>query len=145
MKYAVWPERSILTVSLGVLIVGLLLIGLFSGTFVRHIVQAIPAVVALAGVLGKKSWASCAALPILIVWFLIMVAVWLTVTGTAEVAPGRYSPSEIVLTVVLALACLAGGYRSMTSGSPRPVVLVVFGVFQLLTFMTSFVDVLAYD
>ena len=145
MKQTALPERGTLAASLGVLIAGLLIIGLVSGTLLRHIVQVIPAVIALAGVLGKQRWASYAALPILAFWLLIMVAVWLTVTGVAVVAPGEYSPTEIVLTVVLALACLIGSYRSITSGSPRLVVLVVFAVFQFLTFVISFVAFFAYD
>ncbi len=47
-------------------------------------------------------------MPVFLFWFVIMLLIWLFLLGIARIASGHYSPTEIVLTLVMAIACLAG-------------------------------------
>jgi hypothetical protein len=44
--------------------VSLPLVGLVSGTFIRHVVQIVPILVALPAVLTRRRWAAYAAIPL---------------------------------------------------------------------------------
>lgn len=88
----------------------LLTVGLVSTppTFWRHMVQAVPAVLVLAMVLGDvRGWPSAAG-AIFIFWLLIVIAIWLFLLGAARIVSGTFSPAEIVLTRDIALCSLAG-------------------------------------
>ncbi len=101
------PSRRIAVALLG-LILGLLAVGVVSGTPVRHVIQSLPAALALALVIRRVPGAACAALPVFGVWLLIMVAIWLFLLGLARITTGHFSPTEIALTLVIGASCLVG-------------------------------------
>ena len=139
---------SRIVVNIGVLVASLLLIGVISGTVVRHVVQVIPPVVVLIAALMGRRWSRQAALPIFLHWLLIMGAVWLTITGIAPVAPGSYSSTEILLTMVIAIACLTGGYTSIRMCGQLSMwvgMFALFGALQVLALWVSFMELFAYD
>src|SRR3989442_2183795 len=82
--------------------VSLLLVGVVSGTVIRHIIQIFPMLIALVAVARRPTWGSYAAMPIFLFWFLIMLLIWLYLLGVSRVANGRYTPIEILLTLVMA-------------------------------------------
>ena len=94
--------------SLAGVILGLLTVGVVSGTPVRHIIQILPATGALSLVIRRVPWASYAALPIFVFWLLIMVAIWLFLLGLARITTGHFSFAEVALTFVVGASCICG-------------------------------------
>ena len=106
-----WPS----VVGLGGVIAGLLAVGVVSGTLIRHVIQVSPAALALILVASGFRYGRAAALPILTVWAVVMGAIWLFLLGVASIVRGRFTPMEIVLTIVIAAACVIG-----LTGGARP-------------------------
>ena len=86
----------------------LLAVGIVSGTLVRHVIQIVPAAMVLGFVVRRTPGATFGAYPVLAIWLFIMVAIWLYLAGLARIVTGHYSPTEIVLTLVIGASCLAG-------------------------------------
>ena len=101
------PDRRLSSCLIG-LILGLLLVGFVSGTPVRHVVQVLPASLALFLLRRRPSWSPYAALPIFLFWFLIMGLIWLHLLGLAHIITGNFSHVEIILTVLIAIWTLFG-------------------------------------
>jgi hypothetical protein len=85
-------------VSLVGVIIGLLAVGVVSGTPVRHIIQTLPAALALALVMQRIPWSAYAALPIFVFWLLIMGAIWLFLFDLARIVTGHFSSAEVAAT-----------------------------------------------
>ena len=140
----------VIAVSLIGLSVALLIVGLISGTVLRHVVQLLPAWVTLVGLALRRHWASHAASPIFLLWGIIVLASWLTVAGIWQMIPGSFSMAEILLTVVIAPLCVVGGYYSakVDRGEARKNrywVYPAFAVLQIIAILVSFLEPLAYD
>ncbi|MDE3156488.1 MAG: hypothetical protein KGN76_15400 [Acidobacteriota bacterium] len=93
--------------ALAVLVVLSLILGVTTGTSGRHLVQTVPALLALAATVRRRPWASWAAMPVAVFW-LVMTAV----TGLAElglVAPlgGPRSTIHLMLMGAIGLAAVA--------------------------------------
>jgi hypothetical protein len=123
-------------VCLVVVVLGLLAVGVVSHTLLRHSFQVIPVVVALLGVSLRTAWGKPAALGVFTLWFLIMFLIWLFLLGMARIVTGHYTPAEIVLTIVIAVASIIGfaaGLR-LPRATGRGASLAVALVFFLLAF-----------
>ena len=119
-------NENIVRICLWVLALSLLLVGLVSGTLVRHVIQIIPiAIVLLADTKGAK-WASFAALPLFTFWMGIMILIWMFLLGMSRIANGHYTPVEILLTVVMALSSIVGIPTSYQSGRRLRVINRIF-------------------
>src|SRR5262245_49919634 len=101
------------------LVVGLLAVGVVSGTPLRHALQVLPVLVVGVAARRRASWASFAALPLFVFWLLIMVAIWLWLLGLARVVSGRFTPAEVGLTILIGLSCVLGTAGAVTC-KPRP-------------------------
>jgi hypothetical protein len=99
-RWTIWPLASI-TLSL-------IAIGFVSSTPLRHAVQVIPGIVALALSLRRSPVAPDAALPIYFFWLPIMVGIWLFLLGISRILKGHFTPAEIALTIVMAVCCVWG-------------------------------------
>ena len=86
----------------------LLLIGVVSATPLRHLVQAVPAVVALGLVWRGIGWSPYSALPLFLFWLFLMSLIWLFIFGLAHLITGTFSPAERMLTVAIVLSCVLG-------------------------------------
>ena len=93
---------------LGGVAVSLLLVGIVSGIFISHVVQVVPALVALMAVAKRIAMGPFAATPIFAWWLLIMVLIWLYVAGVSMLFTGSFSVAEITLTVFIGLFCGLG-------------------------------------
>jgi hypothetical protein len=127
-----WPSL----IGLAGLIAALLAVGVASGTMVRHVVQVTPAVVALGLVWRGAAISRAATLPILTFWLGLMVMIWLFLLDVVRLISGRFTTTEIILTVAIGAACvvgLRGGVRPTagTSVAWRLVVALLFAVAQL--------------
>ena len=126
----------ILAVCLVGIILSLLLVGVVSTTLLRHVFQITPVVAALVAVARRAKWGKYAAIPILIFWFIIMLFIWLYLLGIARIVSGRFTPVEIVSTVMVGLCCLCGVVSSLriptvASRTLRILVFVIFAVLQV--------------
>ena len=136
-------SRTLLAISLAVLIVALMCVGVVSRTIVRHIVQAIPAVIALTLVARASPLAPSASAPICTFWLGVMINIWLFILGIARIFSGTFSTVEIVLTIVIAAASAAGILAIVRSTvrlatSTRLITAVVFGIGQFVAMVASF-------
>jgi len=133
-----WPSL----IGLGGLIGALLAVGVESGTLLRHAIQVAPATVALALVARHSSHGRAAALPILLFWTALMLTIWRYLFGMTRIIGGQFTAVEISLTVIIAMACVAG-----LAGGPRPTAALpawrraatagVFGALQLAALWVS--------
>jgi len=96
-------------VLLAVLAGALLLVGVVSGTLLRHTVQIVPplALIIVAVVWRPRSWPA-AAMAIELFWLVIMLFIWLYLAGVARIVKGHFSSSEIALTMVIGAAAAGG-------------------------------------
>jgi hypothetical protein len=129
--------------SLAATMVALLVVGVVSHTFVRHVIQISPLVVALALGAYQPRLRTATALPLFTFWLFVMGGIWLFLLGIAPVFTGRFSPVEIVLTIVIGLASAAGIVSALREGTvltvPRRLsAILLFAILQPIAMMLSF-------
>jgi hypothetical protein len=141
------PSKSLAWCSLAVL-VALYVVGAVSNGSLRHEVQTLPLWIPIVlGFQGRKL-AKWAALPCLLFWLLIMVAIWLFLLGWARIVTGHFSPVEIAMTLVIGLSSIIGivrGLRWRTSVSPAKGVatVVLLAIFQVGAMRISLIPYIA--
>jgi hypothetical protein len=140
-------KRQVAT-SLIVLAAALLFVGAVSGTLLRHIVQIIPAVVALALIMRTPTWGAYAAAPLFVFWLLVVCLIWLFLLGLSGIASGHYSVAEVIATVIMAGASVIGVIRGVSLGRPlawprRVAAIIAFGAFQIAAMWVSFLPSIA--
>src|SRR5260370_11371443 len=124
------------------LLLSLLLVGVVSSTLLRHVVQVIPPVVAFAAVAWRAAWGKYAALPLFIIWFVLMLLIWLYLLNIAQVLSGRFTPAEIVCTVTIGICCVCGGFvsfrmRRLASRASGILIFIAFAAFQIVAIWLS--------
>jgi hypothetical protein len=117
-------------------VVSLLLVGVVSGTMLRHVVQVAPMVAAIVAQWLRPQWSRPASIPLFVFWLFIMSLIWMFLLGLARIVSGHFSPTEIALTVVIGISCLVGLAAAVRGGSRVPVwtglaVCLFFGVLQI--------------
>ena len=130
------------------MLVALLLVGLVSGTILRHAVQVLPVLLAAVVVVMQPAWSRFAAMPVFAFWLFIMLLIWLYLLGLANVITGTFPPVEIILTVVIGLACVAGLAASArkttrSAGWSGAAAFLIFGALQVGAMWLSLQPVLA--
>jgi hypothetical protein len=70
------PGQAFVRACLIGLALALLLVGMVSGTFLRHVVQVLPSVLALVILRRRAAWGAYAALPIFMIWTGIVILIW---------------------------------------------------------------------
>ena len=130
------------------LAIALIVVGMVSDTVLRHLVQIVPAVAALAFVRWRPAIGAYAALPIFIFWLLIVGLIWLFLVGLSRIANGHYTIAEIVSTFVMAACCARGAIRAVPMGRPAPVAarfvaFAGFAAFQIAAMWISFTPSIA--
>ena len=96
---------------LGVVAGALLLVGVVSGTQLRHVIQVTPLLLAMGLGFRFPAWADTMAGPLFAFWLVIVTAIWLYLLGVARLVTGRFSPAEIALTILIGAASVAGLWR----------------------------------
>jgi hypothetical protein len=114
----------------------------------RHEVQTLPLWFPIVAGLQKKRFAKWAALPCFIFWLAIMVAIWMFLLGWARIVAGRFSPTEIAMTLMVGAASLAGivaclrwrtGVRPLLASG----VFLLFAGLQFVAFRLSLIPYVA--
>ena len=110
----------------------------------RHEVQTLPLWIPI--VLGYRAspYAKWAALPCLLFWLAIMIAIWLFLLGWARIVTGRFFPTEVAMTIVVGIAAAGGLATSTRWRTPiRPAVAAAIfagmAALQLLAFRISLI------
>jgi hypothetical protein len=118
-------NQKIIAGCLGCVALSLLLVGVVSGTLIRHVIQILPVVFALIAVKRQLKWGVYAALPIFIVWTFIVTLIWLFLLGIARTVTGHFTVVEIILTILIGLSGILG---IVTVIRDRPTAQLVRGV-----------------
>jgi hypothetical protein len=133
------------------IIVALQVVGVVSASILRHLVQTLPLwIVVWLGWRGSRMtrWA---ALPTFAFWLVLMMVVWSFLLGWTRIISGTFSPTEVAMTVVTAVAALLGLVAAVRDHRHRPQVLRASAIAaavllaQLVVFVVSFRPGLAHD
>ena len=130
-------------------IAALYVVGFVSRTELRHVVQTLPLWIgAILGYLGVPI-ARWVALPLFLLWLILMSLIWLYLLGWAHVIHGHFSPVEIAMTLVVGISSLLGivgcGPRIQGTGLlTRGVVFLLSAVFQVVVMYASFLPEFAH-
>ena len=130
------------------ILVALYIVGAVSNGSLRHEVQTLPLWFPIVLGFRQKEIAKWAALPCFIIWLVLMCFIWLFLLGWARMITGHFSPAEIVLTVIIGLASLAGigvGFRWRTrlDWSRGLATAALLTVLQLVALKISFIPYIA--
>jgi hypothetical protein len=135
-------RNGFLQFCLSSLALSLLLVGVVSGTPLRHLIQATPVIVAVGCVWRRFGWSAYAALPLFLFWLLIASLIGLFLFGYAHIINGKFSPIERLLTAVIWVSCLLGigaAFRAL-AGHPwwsRVAAFLVFAGFAVAAMWAS--------
>jgi hypothetical protein len=104
-----WQAPTSIVVCCIVIILALVVgVGLSSGIVLRHIVQTLP-LWAGAGLGARRSRATgWFVLPCFAFWLAVMAIIWLYLLGVASIVRGHFTPIEVAMTMVVAVAAIAG-------------------------------------
>ena len=86
----------------------LLIVGIESGTFLRHVFQIAPVAIVLAFAVRQQPWTAPAALGLFGCWAFFMGLIWLYLAGIQTTFTGNFTPIEIALTLLIGVSCVAG-------------------------------------
>jgi hypothetical protein len=126
----------------------LLAVGLESHGIIRHTVQTSPYWIAI--VLGFRGsrWSKWAGLPCFALWLALMVNIWMTLLGLPHLLGGRFTPFEIVMTVIVAVAAVTGIFaavriRTQVNAWSATAVMVLVLALELAVIRISFLPSIA--
>jgi hypothetical protein len=124
-------------------------VGLATNLVLRHVVQTIPLWVGV--ILGFRhsratAWAT---MPLFLAWLILMALIWSFLLGISHVLSGHFSPIEIVMTVIVGIAALAGigsffRFRSSLSPLTAGLIFVLMTVFQVVCLRVSFLPAIEH-
>ena|SRR5438128_491591 len=92
-RRAAGPPPRFAALWLAILSLSLLCVGVVSHTFIRHVLQVIPPVIALLLAARGSTVAASAAAPILTFWLGVMVNIWMFLLGIARIFTGTFTPT----------------------------------------------------
>ena len=141
------PERTI-AVCCATMIGALYVVGVVSGTELRHVVQTLPIwIVVVLGWRGSKltRWI---ALPFFLIWLALMVMIWLFLLGVSRMVSGHFTPAEVAMTIAIAVASAIGigtaFRRQKRTSAGRAAAMFVFGAaLQVAALRISFLPGIA--
>jgi hypothetical protein len=114
----------------------------------RHEIQTLPLWFPIVLGFQQRSIAKWMALPLLVFWLAIMTLIWLFLLGVANIVNGHFFPTEIAMTIVVGVACVAGlasavRWRTSVKVLTAMMVLLVFAVLQVASFRLSLIPYIA--
>ena len=124
------------------IILALYVVGTVSHGVIRHIVQTAPIWPAVWLGTKRSEWAKWAAFPSYIFWLVLMVIIWTFLLGWTHIIRGTFSPTEITMTIIIAIASAVGIVTALKSRTAvgwlgGTAILVLFGCLQWLAFRIS--------
>src|SRR6187455_1102630 len=103
----------------------------------RHEVQTLPLWIPIVAGYRGRPIAKWAALPCLVFWLAVMIAIWLYLLGIARIVTGRFFPTEVAMTLVVGAAAAIGlgacaRWQTTTSLPAVAITLLAMTALQLL-------------
>src|SRR6266404_3593531 len=140
---------GLLVASCVAVIAALLIVGAVSSGVIRHIVQTSPLWIAIVLGARRSHWVKWAAFPCFVIWLLLMTAIWFFLLGWARIVSGTFSPTEILMTVIVGLASLVGmvgAWRVKSSARVWPAVgtVLLVAALQVGAFRLSLLPAIAH-
>ena len=133
-----------------VILIALSVVGAVSETpgSLRHQVQTLPLWFPIVAGFQSKALAKWAALPCMIFWLVIMIFIWLFLLGLPSPVSGTFNPTEIVMTLVVGVASLAGlavcfRWRTSVALSVSACVFLLFAALQVAAMAASLTPYIA--
>ena len=131
-----------------VILLALYVVGAVSHGSLRHEVQTLPLWVPIVQGFRGRGMAKWAALPCLVFWLAVMVLIWLFLLGWARVVTGHFSAVEIVMTLLIGLATIAGlvacfRWRTGVGWLRAFGIATLFAILQLAVFRISLLPYIA--
>lgn len=133
-----------------IMLIALYIVGAVSNGVLRHVVQTLPLWFPIALGLRQREIAKYASLPCFIIWLGLMILIWLFLLGWAKVISGRFTPIEVILTLVIGAASLTGAltafrWRTSLGWTEALSTVTMFAVLQLAALRISFLPSIAKD
>ena len=131
-------------------IVSLYIVGIESHGIIRHIVQTAPLWIGVWLGWKDSQLTKWALLPCLVLWLVLMVNIWFLLLGLPHFLSGDFTPIEIVLTVIIGIACIIGITRGISERTSVPAsraaaVTAAVLIIQLLCLRISFLPSVSRD
>lgn len=111
------PAPATIPICVIVIAVALMLVGVVSNTMRIHAVQIVPLLAIVALLRWKPRWSAVASVPLFTFWLLVMGGIWLFLLGISRFFTGRFTTTEIVLTLVMGVASVIGIAASYRQGT----------------------------
>jgi cation transport ATPase len=83
-------------------------VGGATGLVWRHVIQTFPFWFAIGLGFRRSSVTGWIAVPCFLFWLVLMTFIWLYLLGVARIVSGHFAPIEIVMTIIVGIACLIG-------------------------------------
>ena len=120
----------------------LLIVGIESGTFLRHVFQITPIALVLAFAVRRQRWTAPAAVGLFGCWAFFMGLIWLYLAGIQTVFTGNFTRIEIALTILIGVFSIAGiiacvGVEATMGRARRLLISTAFIAFQLAVMWLS--------
>ena len=137
-----------IAVCCGAMIAAFYVVGLVSGTELRHFVQTLPLWLGVILGIRRIQVTRWLAMPMFLFWLFVMVLIWLFLLGWAHVVSGHFSPIEIFMTLVIGIASVLGvTFCVRDRGRAKPTVVMaavlIGAVLQLIAFQVSLLPEIA--
>lgn len=129
-------------------LVALYVVGAVSAGALRHEVQTLPLWFPIVFGFRQREIAKWMAIPCLVIWLLLMACIWLFLLGWAQLIHGHFTPIEIILTLIVGAASVAGigigfRWRTVVGWGNGLGVAALMGVFQIAALRVSFIPYIA--
>jgi hypothetical protein len=127
---------------LGIIMLALLIVGIVSNTIPRHLIQIFPVALAMMLSIVRSRGSHWHAIPIFLIWFIIMGLIWFYLLGIADIVTGQFTPTEVAMTIIIGIACLYGIWEAISVKSNTPaavnaLVFIIFAGLQMLALWLS--------
>jgi hypothetical protein len=124
-------------------------VGLATNLVLRHIVQTAPLWIGVILGFRHSRSASWVAVPLFLVWLVLMALIWLYLLGISNLVSGHFSAVEIAMTIIVGAAAIGGigGFiRFKPSLSPIRAggIFLLMLTFQLVCLRVSFLPAIAH-
>ncbi len=128
------PSHRRLAGALTGMAIGALLLGATAGTFTRHVIEIVPALLVLAAIGRRRRWVSWAAMPVAVFWIVMTAISWMAELGLVPRIGGPYTTLHFLLMGAIGLAALLALAAAALSRSTATVTarLGAFWAFALL-------------
>jgi hypothetical protein len=123
-------------------------VGLATHLVLRHIVQTAPLWISVILGFRHSRGAAWAALPLFLVWLVLMALIWLYLLGISNLISGQFSPVEIAMTIIVGAAAIVGiagfiRFKSSLSPIKAGAIFVLMLAIQLACLRASFLPAIA--